>query len=41
VNEISLSKNQTIYLVQVQDEKNLKVLRVTDDEIKILQEFEK
>ncbi len=40
VNEINLSKNRTIYLVQVRDGKSLKILRIADDEMEAIQEFE-
>jgi hypothetical protein len=41
VNEINLSENRTIYLVQIQFENMLKVLRVTDDEMEVIQELKK
>jgi hypothetical protein len=40
VNEISLSEDRKIYLVQVKDEKRIKILRIADDEMELIQEFE-
>ena len=41
VNEISLAENRTVYVVQVQDEKKLKILRIADDQMEVVEEIEK
>jgi len=41
VNQIDLVSGKTIYVVEIQDEKYIKKLRVDDDEMEIVQEFEK
>lgn len=40
VNEISLSDDRKIFLVEVKDEKRIKILRIADDEMEVIQEFE-
>jgi hypothetical protein len=41
VNQIDGVKGQTIYVVEIQDEKSIKKIRVDNDEMEIVQEFEK
>jgi hypothetical protein len=41
VNQIDLASHKTIYLVEIQDEKSIKKLRVTDDEMDVIQDFQK
>ena len=41
VDQLDLPMNKTIYLVEVQDEKSIKKIRVADDEMDVIQEFEK
>ncbi len=41
VNQIDKLGGKTIYVVDIQDEKYIRKLRVDDDEIEIVQEFEK
>jgi len=41
VNQIDKVNGKTIYVVVIQDEKSIKKLRVDNDEIEIVQEFEK
>jgi hypothetical protein len=41
VNEINLSENRTTYLVYVEDEKSIKILRIADDEMEVFKEIEK
>ena len=41
VNQIDKLGGKTIYVVDIQDEKYIRKLRLDDDEIEIVQEFEK
>jgi hypothetical protein len=41
VNQIDLAKGRTIYIVEIQDEKQIRKLRVEDDEIEVIQELDK
>lgn len=41
VNQIDMVIGKTIYIVEIQDEKSIRKLRVDDDEMEIVQEFEK
>jgi hypothetical protein len=41
VNQIDRVNEKTVYIVEIQDEKSIKKLRVGDDEMEIIQEFEK
>jgi hypothetical protein len=41
VNQIDLSSYKTIYLVEIQDEKSIKKVRVADEEMDIIQDFKK
>ena len=39
--QIDLVRNRTFYIVEIQDEKSIRKLRVNDNEIEVLQEFDK
>jgi hypothetical protein len=41
VTQIDLPRSRTIYLVQLQDEKTLKIVRVENDEMETIEEYEK
>ncbi len=41
VNQIDIVGGKTIYIVEIQDEKSIRKLRVDEDEMEIVQEFEK
>ncbi len=41
VNQIDKVSGNSIYLVNIQDEKSVKKIRVDDNEIEVVQEFEK
>lgn len=41
VNQIDLINGKTTYIVEIQDEKSIKKLRVDDDEMEIVQELER
>ncbi len=39
VNQIDLVNGKTIYIVEIQDEKSIRKLRVDDDQMEVIQEF--
>ncbi len=41
VNQIDIVNGKTIYIVEIQDDKSIRKLRVDDDDMEIVQEFEK
>jgi hypothetical protein len=41
VNQIDMVKGRTIYIVEVQDEKLIRKIRLEDDEMEVIQELEK
>ena len=41
VNQIDLPVGKKVYLIQIEDEKNIKTVRVSDEEIKVVEEIEK
>ncbi len=41
VNEINMTKGEPVYLVQLQDETSMKTVRVSNDEIDVLEELSK
>jgi hypothetical protein len=41
VDQIDMVKSKTIYVVEIQDEKSIRKLRVNEDEMEVIQEFEK
>lgn len=41
VDEMQLPEQQKVYLIQVQNEKELKILRVTDDAMEVIQEYKR
>lgn len=41
VDQIDMTGNKTIYVVEIQNEKLIRKVRVENDEMEILQEFEK
>ena len=40
-NQIDLPHNKTVYLVEIQDEKSIKKIRVTDEDMEVVQELSK
>ncbi len=41
VNQIDIVGGKTVYIVEIQDEKSIRKLRVDEDEMEVVQEFEK
>jgi hypothetical protein len=39
INEINMPEGKNVYIIQIQDEKTLKILRISEDEMEIVQEF--
>jgi len=41
VNQIDMVNGKTIYIVEIRDEKSIRKIRVNDDEMEVVQEFDK